>query len=125
MLRLLPLFLGAAVLAQSAPTVRKVVVIGDLHMGPGLDSTGAWHAVEDFRWRDEFVRFLEALSAEGAATDLVINGDLFELLQSPEIPCAYADGVVGCTENDARLRLLIASKRTPPGWQPLAKLPPP
>jgi UDP-2,3-diacylglucosamine pyrophosphatase LpxH len=110
MLRLLPLFLGAALLAQPGPTARKIVVISDLHMGPGRDGTGAWHAVEDFRWRDEFIRFLEALSAEGGATDLVINGDLFELLQSPEIPCAYADGVVGCTENDARQRLFIASK---------------
>src|SRR5688572_33217813 len=109
MLRLLPLFLGAALLAQPAPNARRIVVIGDLHMGPGLDSSGAWHAVEDFRWRDEFIRFLDALSGEGGNVDLVINGDLFELLQSPDVPCT-GDGIVGCTDNEALQRLVIATK---------------
>lgn len=108
MLRLL--ILGAVMItAQPAPPVaRTIVVIGDLHMGPGRDSSGAWHAVEDFRWRDEFIRFLDALTAEDGAVDLVINGDLFELLQSPDVPCAHADGVAGCTDNEALQRLFIA-----------------
>ena len=109
-MRVLPLILGAALLAQPASDGRRIVVIGDLHMGPGRDSTGGWHAVEDFRWHDEFVRFLDALSAETIATDLVINGDLFELLQSPDIPCAYANAVIGCNEEDARKRLYVVTK---------------
>lgn len=109
MLRVLPLLLGAAIVAAQ-PHARTIVIIGDLHMGPGRDSSGAWHAVEDFRWRDEFIRFLDALSAEGGNVDLVINGDLFELLQSPDVPCPSADGVVGCTDNEALQRLFIVTK---------------
>jgi UDP-2,3-diacylglucosamine pyrophosphatase LpxH len=108
----LMLVLGAAmVVTQLAPAdARRIVVIGDLHMGPGLDSSGAWHAVEDFRWGDEFVRFLDAVTAEGGAVDLVVNGDLFELLQSPEVPCVSATGVVGCSDSEALQRLAIAAK---------------
>jgi UDP-2,3-diacylglucosamine pyrophosphatase LpxH len=110
MLRLIAMLFGAALLIdQAGSTSRSIVVIGDLHMGPGRDSTGAWHAVEDFRWRDEFIRFLDALSAEGGNVDLVINGDLFELLQSPDAPCT-GDGIVGCTDNEALQRLVIAAK---------------
>jgi UDP-2,3-diacylglucosamine pyrophosphatase LpxH len=110
-LRLL-LILGAAIVAAqpTPPDARRIVVISDLHMGPGRDSSGAWHAVEDFRWRDEFVRFLDAVAAEGGAVDLVINGDLFELLQSPDVPCVSATGVVGCSDSEALQRLAIAAK---------------
>ena len=111
MLRLLLVFGAALVAAQTTPPdARRIVVIGDLHMGPGRDSSGAWHAVEDFRWRDEFVRFLDAVAAEGGAVDLVINGDLFELLQSPDVPCVSATGVIGCSDSEALQRLAIAAK---------------
>ena len=111
MLRLLLVLGTALVAAQPAPPdSRRIVVIGDLHMGPGRDSNGAWHAVEDFRWRDEFVRFLDAVTAEGGPVDLVINGDLFELLQSPDVPCVSATAVVGCSESEALQRLAIAAK---------------
>ena len=33
--------------------------------GTGPRRGGNWHAVEDFRWRDEFIRFLDALNAAG------------------------------------------------------------
>ena len=113
MLRWLPFIVGAVVFAaQPAPSdARKIVVIGDLHMGPGRDSNGAWHAVEDFRWRDEFIGFLEALTAEGGDVDLIINGDLFELLQSPDIPCTRAaDERIGCAEDEVLKRLFAATK---------------
>jgi UDP-2,3-diacylglucosamine pyrophosphatase LpxH len=85
---------------------RPIVVIGDLHMGPGRDASGDWHAVEDFRWRDEFIRFLDAVNTQGAGTtDLVINGDLFELLQSPSTPCRHNDPRLGCTAAEALQRL--------------------
>jgi UDP-2,3-diacylglucosamine pyrophosphatase LpxH len=91
-------------LAEQSSAPRSIVVIGDLHMGPGRQGAG-WHPYEDFRWRDEFVRFLDALDAESGDTDLVINGDLFELLQSTAVPCTYDDPGLGCTEDEARQRL--------------------
>ena len=105
MLRLLPLLAAVLLAGQPSPVSRPIVVIGDLHMGPGRDASGNWHAVEDFRWRDEFLRFLEALNAEGGNTDLVINGDLFELLQSPSTPCRHHDPRFGCTVAEALQRL--------------------
>ena len=119
MLRLLPLILFGTLLAEQAPppASRPIVVIGDLHMGPGLQTTKAqqarngdaiaamWHDYEDFRWRDEFIRFLETLGGDAANTDLVINGDLFELLQSTMVPCAHDDPARGCTAEEALQRL--------------------
>ena len=80
-------------------------------MGVGRQG-GAWHPYEDFRWRDEFLAFLKTVDAEGAgATDLVINGDLFDLLQSPTVRCAHGEPRLGCTEEEslARLESVIAA----------------
>ena len=91
---------------QEDGSSRLVAVIADLHMGPGRNETGAWHVEEDFRWGDEFALFLEALDAEGGgATDLVLNGDTFELDRSPGESCAADDPALGCTEPDALARL--------------------
>lgn len=106
MLRLLALIAGVVLAGQASPPSRSIVVIGDLHMGPGRDAAGNWHAVEDFRWREEFIRFLDAVNTQGGGnTDLVINGDLFELLQSPSIPCTHSDPTLGCTAAQALQRL--------------------
>jgi hypothetical protein len=109
MLRLLAVIALIAA-GQQAPPSRPIVVIGDLHMGPGRDAGGNWHAVEDFRWRDEFLRFLDAIhTAGGGNTDLVINGDLFELLQSPDdAECRHNDPAHGCTTLQALDRLETA-----------------
>ncbi len=105
MLRLMAV-IAVIVAGQAPPPSRTIVVIGDLHMGPGRDAGGSWHAVEDFRWRGEFIQFLDALNtAGGGNSDLVINGDLFELLQSPAIPCAHSDPWLGCTTAQALQRL--------------------
>ena len=94
MLRLLAFAICATVLVdQTAAPLRSTVVISDLHMGPGRDAAGNWHPYEDFRWRDAFIAFLNALNEQSGDIDLVINGDLFELLQSPDIACGNA----GCT----------------------------
>ena len=108
MLRLAAIVICAAVLAEQAPApaARSIIVIGDLHMGPGRDASGSWHPYEDFRWRDEFIAFLNALNAQGGDIDLVINGDLFELLQSPTVPC----GNPGCTVPQAMQRLETAAQ---------------
>jgi UDP-2,3-diacylglucosamine pyrophosphatase LpxH len=92
-----------------APDSRAIVVIGDLHMGPGRAGEH-WHAYEDFRWRDEFIRFLDSVAAEPGDTDLVVNGDLFELVQSPTVPCASGDASHGCTTEQALQRLELVVK---------------
>jgi len=95
----------ASVRQPSPESGRTVVIIGDLHLGVGREGP-QWHAYEDFRWRDEFLAFLDSVSAEGAgATDLVVNGDLFELLQSATVPCSHEQPQLGCTEAQARQRL--------------------
>ena len=94
----------AATLAagQQRASSRLVAVIADLHMGLGRDETGAWRAEEDFRWGAEFAHFLEALDAEGGgATDLVLNGDTFELDRLPDSTCGAGDPALGCTESEA------------------------
>ncbi len=92
--------------AQDAGSPRLVVVIADLHLGLGRDEAGVWRRGEDFRWADEFGRFLEALDAEGGgATDLVLNGDTFDLTRPADAGCAHDDPALGCTEPEALARL--------------------
>ena len=105
MLRLLAVALGTIVFAAQ-PAARSIVVIGDLHMGPGRDASGNWHPYEDFRWRDEFIAFLDAVDRQEGDIDLVINGDLFELLQSTTVQCERT----GCTPEEALQRLEAAIK---------------
>ena len=117
---LLPILLTIAVLipgsglAGQSPQQdpRHVVVISDLHMGNGRDAAGNWHPHEDFRWAPEFELFLDALSAPGnSATDLILNGDTFELLQPTSADCTYEDPSLGCSETAllARLDLILAA----------------
>lgn len=91
---------------QESGSPRLVAVIADLHMGPGRDADGEWRVEEDFRWGDEFALFLEALDAEGGgATDLVLNGDTFELDRLAGGRCRSGDPALGCTESEALARL--------------------
>ena len=88
--------------AQGGGSPRLVAVVADLHMGLGRDADGEWRVEEDFRWGDEFALFLEALDAQGGgATDLVLNGDTFELDRLPDNGCAAGDPALGCTESEA------------------------
>ncbi len=99
------MLLAAAVGAAQQPgdTQRLIAVVADLHMGYGRDAAGAWRADEDFRWADELESFLEALDAEGGgATDLILNGDTFELAASD---CIDDDPALGCTEAEALAEL--------------------
>ena len=103
------LFAAAAAAQPAGGTRRLTAVIGDLHMGLGRDGGGAWLAGEDFRWADELERFLEALDAEGGgATDLILNGDTFELASAD---CAHDDPELGCTEPEvlAELERVLAA----------------
>lgn len=74
-------------------------------MGPGRDQTGQWHPFEDFRWASELAEFLKTINEATEPVDLVLNGDTFELLQSPAVACAGAVPDGGCSEPDALARL--------------------
>ena len=88
--------------AQEGGSSRFVAVIADLHMGLGRDAAGEWRVEEDFRWGEEFALFLDALDAVGGgATDLVLNGDTFELDRLPDSACGGGDPALGCTESEA------------------------
>jgi hypothetical protein len=109
--------LFAAQLAQAQGNPRLTVFISDLHLGVGKKPAGAWHEYEDFRWAPEFALFLQEISRQGnGKTDLVIDGDTFELWQSLTADCIYPDAShqqkeLGCHEEDAltRLRRVLAS----------------
>jgi UDP-2,3-diacylglucosamine pyrophosphatase LpxH len=97
---------GHATALQQAAAARPIVVVSDLHMGVGRGAMGSWHPYEDFRWATEFAAFLKTIDAEGrGSTDLILNGDAFELWQSTRRDCVYADAVLGCTETEALSRL--------------------
>lgn len=101
----LTLALGSAC-ARAAASDENVFAISDLHFGVGRDGS-AWHPYEDFRWHDDFVRFLAALRARvpGGAT-LVLNGDTFELWQSTTNDCPLlSNRDLGCEEKAAKSRL--------------------
>ena len=92
--------------AQAAgDAARRVVVMGDLRLGEGRTADGAWSPYEDFRWPDDLQGFLTALAEEGGPTDLVLNGDTFELLQASDGACVYDDPTLGCSESEALARL--------------------
>jgi UDP-2,3-diacylglucosamine pyrophosphatase LpxH len=84
------------------PAARTVVVISDLHFGIGGTPEGQWDHYEDFRWGTELDEFLTRIDQEGnGATDLVINGDAFELWQSRTGDCRSRDADKGCGEEEA------------------------
>ncbi len=89
-----------------APTSRFVVIASDLHLGAGKSPSGEWLPTEDFRWQGDLAAFLKAIDEAGkGATDLVLNGDTFELWQSTSDDCRAGDAKLGCTEMEAVSRL--------------------
>lgn len=127
--------------AAPPPTAgaRTLVFISDLHMGLGRVqqdpatqawTVGDWHPMEDFRWHDEFDRFMTELerrtAQSGVSVELVILGDFLELWQTPwaqrdcyydlkgqpiavsDLPAATAAGTVNwnlsCNADDALKR---------------------
>jgi len=102
---------------------RLTVFISDLHMGVGkLPGAEKWNAMEDFLWGEEFHLFLEEIHRIGGGkTDLVINGDFFELWQFVKDNCDYGNPDLGCTEKDALERVQIVLKEHEPEMQMLKK----
>ena len=107
----IPALIGVALLTcpcggwrgLEASSARLTVLVSDLHLGLGKDpSTGDWHSFEDFRWPDELSAFLTAIDRRGGgATDLIVNGDTFELWQAVSGGCVHANARLGCTEAEA------------------------
>ncbi len=103
---------GVAGLESQTSTSRLVVIASDLHLGAGRSAGGEWLPIEDFRWQEDFAAFLRAIDEAGkGATDLVLNGDTFELWQSTTDDCRQRDARLGCTEQEAlgRLERVIAA----------------
>ena len=103
---------GVAGLESQTSTSRLVVIASDLHLGVGRSAGGEWLPIEDFRWQEDFASFLRAIDEAGkGATDLVLNGDTFELWQSTTDDCRQRDVRLGCTEQEAlgRLERVIAA----------------
>ena len=97
---------ASAQAAVASGASRLVAVVADLHLGSGRDAAGEWRPDEDFRWAGEFAGLLAALDAEGAgATDLVLNGDTFDLTRPANAGCVHDDPALGCTEPEALARL--------------------
>jgi hypothetical protein len=93
---------------------RLTVLISDTHLGVGKTADGRWHAYEDARWARDFTLFLEEINREGQGkTDLILNGDTFELWQSLQNDCIYSGKDLGCAEADAlnRVRTVLAAHR--------------
>lgn len=109
---LIPFLFAIGVSDATARNLRLTVVISDTHFGVGKKSDGTWHPYEDARWATEFKLFLDEVNRMGKGeTDLVLNGDTFELWQSLENDCTYQDENLGCTEEEAlkRLKTVIAA----------------
>lgn len=92
--------------ALAAKAERQQVFISDLHLGIGRDENKQWFPEEDSRWSAEFIAFLDAVDEMGKVeTDLILNGDTFELWQSIGNDCIYESRNYGCTEPEALNRL--------------------
>ncbi|MEO8502358.1 MAG: hypothetical protein ABI609_00525 [Acidobacteriota bacterium] len=83
------------------------VLMSDTHFGVGKNAAGNWLATEDFRWSTELAAFLNAINVRGGGhTDLVLNGDTFELWQSLGGDCSAGRRAdESCTEEEALARL--------------------
>jgi UDP-2,3-diacylglucosamine pyrophosphatase LpxH len=65
------------------------IIMSDLHLGAGYEAHG--NRLEDFRSDLEFAGFLAEICAESershAEVELILNGDIFEMLQVPHVDC--------------------------------------
>ena len=65
---------------------KSILVISDIHLGAGYMVDGKRNYLEDFHYDSELVDFLEYYSSNeyaGREVELIINGDLFDLLAVP------------------------------------------
>ena len=68
---------------------RSILVISDIHLGAGAIIHNRRNFLEDFHYDSELVEFLKYFSSgdySNREIDLIINGDLFDLLAVPFVP---------------------------------------
>lgn len=73
---------------QKAKTKKTYIVVSDIHLGAGPFVKGKRNPLEDFFYDKEFVEFLEYFKTGSYSkmnVELVINGDLFDLLAVPYV----------------------------------------
>ena len=104
---------------QFTPEQRLTIFISDLHFGVGKyqkNDQWYWHKEEDFRWDKEFTLFLRLIHEQGKGkTDLILNGDTFELWQSLKQNCRHEENKnLGCAQSEAmgRIRQVIDQHRS-------------
>lgn len=100
LLRMIAFSLSALATTAAFADQRAVAVVSDLHFGVGKTAEGSWDAYEDFRWEEDWKAFLTAIDKKGAGkTDLILNGDTFEMWQSRGAPCGnQPSSTLGCNE---------------------------
>jgi UDP-2,3-diacylglucosamine pyrophosphatase LpxH len=79
---------------------RTLIIISDLHLGPGMKPDGQdWYPQEDFRWPKALKAFLDKISQEGKGkVDLLIAGDFLDMWQPPsDIQCRDDNANLGYT----------------------------
>ncbi len=80
---------------------RDVVIVSDVHLGPGLDpETGRWSRMEDFFYDRRLVSFIEhqdqrAVAAGRPPVRLILNGDVFDFLLVTDVPDAAEERRLG------------------------------
>ena len=103
--------MSAAVTWTSTPSFkeastreRTIVVISDLHLGPGKKSNNEWYATEDFRWPKALKAFLDKMSETGnRQVDLIVAGDFLDMWQPPDnIRCEGISAGLGCTVDEMK-----------------------
>lgn len=89
--------------ASSTPD-RTIVMISDLHLGPGRKTDDSWYRTEDFRWGKAFKAFLDEISQKGThRVDLIIAGDFLDMWQLPaHISCEGSGPDLGCTVEEMK-----------------------
>lgn len=68
---------------------KTILVLSDIHLGAGVYVDGMRNFLEDFHYDEEMVEFLKYYSTgeyERKNVELIINGDLFDLLAVPFVP---------------------------------------
>jgi UDP-2,3-diacylglucosamine pyrophosphatase LpxH len=102
-------------------TSKSIIVISDIHLGAGVLVNGRRNYLEDFHHDKELVDFLEYYSTGenlNREVELIINGDLFDLLAVPFVP--YYDDEFW-SEKAALEKLKIITAAHPEVMEALAK----
>lgn len=108
-------------MTHAAPDDRAVVILSDLHLGPGRDpQTGRWSRLEDFFYDRELAAFLDHLRARGRAEGpvrLILNGDVFDFLLVTEVPDPTEAHGLGLTLHRAERKFGLRATEAGSVWK--------